>query len=115
MDLLNLCIVKNLTKNHFILYWIIFCVLRLPSRDHFWSVRARARFFFSSVNILMCFKVDKQREELVAVRTRVRLFPCVNILMCFKVAKLREELLTVRTRVRISPVWIFLCVLRVPG
>ena len=72
--------------------------------------------FFFSVNILMCFKVDKQREELVAVRTRVtRLFPCVNILMCFKVAKLREELLTVRTRVRISPVWIFLCVLRVPG
>ena len=45
---------------------------------------------------LVCFKGARPREELVAVRARVRLFPCVNLLMCFKAARLREELVAVR-------------------
>ena len=46
------------------------------------------------MDLLMCFKVARSREELLAVRARVRFLPCVDPLMFFKVVCIRERLVT---------------------
>ena len=56
----------------------------------------------------MSFKVVRQREGLVAVRTRVKFLPCVDLLMCVKVAWQSEELVTFRTLVELLPYMGFL-------